>query len=387
MAIIWRKPFLLVLFFALVGPLCNETIWHVDTLLAIEEWAYARHFPRPNAPRSCPVILIDKDDDAIGQYGTPPWSRELYAAIINRVAEHHPRVIAVDTIFDTPRSSSGDRELIRAVQSAGNVILAAGNVSNQANRRELRGPFPELAAAALGVGQVSAPREVGLSRIEHATQSLAIEATPTREQYAPLFGLVASRYLGQPIVVEQRGIHSRYRLGSKYLPDLAPIVADRWGHHGRFAVLFLDISAFVRISASDVLRGGALDAVNDRIVIVGSTAKEVGDYLQTPVSLATGEPTPGLVMLASAICNLVGGQWIRVVGKIGQAAICSALALILWIIGRRLPSAHQTYFSMVIGCAWAVLVWGAFELWLVSLCVTPGLLALGASRCLMVVVR
>ncbi len=79
-------------------------------------------------PTNSQIIIIGMDEEAVDEYGTMPWSRDIFARAIsylNSDPQKMPAVIGVDTLF-TGQSSSPENDTLLA-QVAGendNVVLA-----------------------------------------------------------------------------------------------------------------------------------------------------------------------------------------------------------------------------------------------------------------------
>ena len=69
---------------------------------------------RPVRPASAPVVIIGIDNASISQLGRWPWSRVVFARLLDRLAAAGAKVVAFDLLFTEPQSSpfAGERRAI-----------------------------------------------------------------------------------------------------------------------------------------------------------------------------------------------------------------------------------------------------------------------------------
>lgn len=94
----------------------------------MELWAEDAFYQSPDViPEQIKIIAIDETTlDALGPYSE--WNRSYFASLIKLLTQNpdkKPLVIGVDILFTGEGTSSGDPELIEAVEQAGNVVLAS----------------------------------------------------------------------------------------------------------------------------------------------------------------------------------------------------------------------------------------------------------------------
>ena len=64
------------------------------------------------------------DSPSIGEYGPPPWDRDVYVPLIEKLTESGVKVIGFDLSFSTnPREKEASQALAQAMQAAGNVVF------------------------------------------------------------------------------------------------------------------------------------------------------------------------------------------------------------------------------------------------------------------------
>lgn len=122
-------------------------LWQVGVGQLLEHWSYNALFQwRGALPWNQSIAIIEIDEASLQQLNVSPWSRQLYAALINRLAVSEPAVIALDVLF--PGVDAEDAELAAAMTQQGRVVLAqAWDLNNQPI---LSSPALIQAASAIG---------------------------------------------------------------------------------------------------------------------------------------------------------------------------------------------------------------------------------------------
>jgi adenylate cyclase len=292
---------------------------------------------RPAGPPSAAIVLVPIDDRSLREIGRWPWSRALIAQIVQRLAEAGARTIALDLLLAEPErrdvpaaalenlrgqvrareragdpaqpaeiearlgalldQADGDRQLARALEHAGNVVLpfsfGAGHagerlpapVSASAIRivRQPPGrapprpaaepgvlaPIPALAAAAAGLGHGDIPLSPdGAARFERPVVAFG-------DQYLPSFALQAARqYLGVGRDQVQLLLGEGIVLGDHVLPtDEAMLIPVNYRRPGTFET----------VPVARLLQGGVDDAaLAGKLIVIGGSAAGVGDHFRSP---------------------------------------------------------------------------------------------------------
>src|SRR5260370_19987773 len=170
------------LLFALVG-LSNLT-YPVEELSRRLSDIYFRI--RGPQPTSQDVALVLIDDSSLVHNGRWPWPRHLLADLLRAVSAQHPRVVGMDILLSEPENERNDAELSEAMQTAGNVVLAA-KISGSPENRLWVDPLPPFSTAAAGVGHVQpALNPDGVCR-------RVPRAEPTVQGPRPAFAVEAAR--------------------------------------------------------------------------------------------------------------------------------------------------------------------------------------------------
>ncbi len=322
-------------------------------------------------PRTChagPVLLVDIDDASLQRLGQWPWPRARMAELVQRIGAAGAVVIVLDMVFSEPdrfspqtlarlwpesASVSGgipdfDQQLAQVI-SAYPVVGAVALLSEANDDRPavsaafaVLGPnprpylpafhgaltnIPVLAEALSGVGTFSVVpgagaivRSVSLLQVlgEQRVPGLAIEAMRVAQGAGTLLLKTAAA-----------GLQS-IRAGRVTVPV---------GVDGQMRLHFSDC-AIATVSAADLFEPDAVDhgMLAGRIVLVGSSAAGLGDFVTTPAGMLI----PGMQVHAQAIEQMLQGWylqrpwWASGAERLGLlvAAVVLLLALPRWgVIG------------------------------------------------------
>jgi adenylate cyclase len=349
------------------------------------------------------VTIVAIDESSLNVHGRWPWSRHKIAELVERLDRAGARVIALDIFF----SEQENRELLSAVER----LAAAGDADArrlQAPLRKLLAADETLSAAVARSGKVILSL-VFLLNENDARHVTAVDADATHRRIRDqAIGIVRSRGEVTPHVNEAHGVianlpglqqAARYAGHINILPD--PDGALRWAslvfrHRGQYypsadvqaARLYLGrppltlnlasdgvdslsvgprvIStdergrALIRyygsertlptVPAADVLAGRADPArFRDRVVLIGGTAKGIGDIRVTP----HGALFPGVEIRATIIQNLIDGGFLRrpgwTLGIDYLVLLVIGLSLSWWLPRARLPLAAAVSAAVFLG--------------------------------------
>ncbi len=278
-------------------------------------------------------MLVPIDDRSLRAIGRWPWSRGVIARIVQHLAAAGARTIALDLLLAEPErrdvpaaaledlraelhaqqaappaaiearlgalldQADGDRQLARALERAGNVVLpysfGAGHPGERlpapvaatairivrqppgrpppppAAEPGVLAPIPELAAAAAGLGQGDIPLGPdGAARFEKPVVAFG-------DQYLPSFALEAARlYLGVGRDQVQLLLGEGIVLGDHVLPtDEAMLIPVNYRRPGTFATV--PVERLLRGDVDDALLAG-------KLIVIGGSAAGVGDHFRSP---------------------------------------------------------------------------------------------------------
>ena len=250
------------------------------------------------------VVLVNIDSPSLNELGNLPWSRTVYADLIdalNADPEARPAAIALDVVFAGYSGDEyADQRLLEACENGGNVVLAGDAIfgsqlvsdgdSFSIDDSAVLGwdePFPELKEA-VRLGHINAVYDTD-GTIRHMRQYVTVEsdegvktyqifAREIYEQYCESLGLEPAE---QP---ERRG-------------DVPYIKYS--GKPGDFSE---------SISIIDILNGDVPgDYFEDRIVIVGPYDATLQDNYQTAIT--HDENMFGVEIQANLVQAYINNDW------------------------------------------------------------------------------
>ncbi|HEX9464735.1 MAG TPA: CHASE2 domain-containing protein [Alphaproteobacteria bacterium] len=299
--------------------------------------------PRRPGPE---IVLVMLDEPSIARLGRPPFSRALFADIVNRLHEAGARVVALDLLFSESQASLPP-SLHTTLEKA---VTALDDGAHKAVRAEIQrqldvaAPDHAFAEAIHASGNVIAAYAFLFGAPAGAADVILANASvpPTLQRSAyrivravpgaatPVMPVVSGVLMPIPEVAEAAaGLASvnviydtdgslRFdpavlRYGDDYFPTLPLAVVQRWwglapgevmvetGRGLRFGDRFIPTDesmhllvnyrgpegTFPRVSLADVVAGRVPPQIfRDRIVLVGASALGLADTIVTPFSSA-----------------------------------------------------------------------------------------------------
>ncbi|HKQ60300.1 MAG TPA: EAL domain-containing protein [Candidatus Polarisedimenticolaceae bacterium] len=282
---LWRRLAPSALAAALVGA-----VYLGGGLEPLERRLGDLRFALASRPARSGVTLIAIDPPSLRALGVWPWPRGYHATLVENLVAAGCRRVGFDVDFSSRSDPREDQELVAAVAAAeGRVVLPV---------------FQQLLRSAAGRALLSETRPLP-ALAEHARLG-SINVQPDGDGVTRRYGSVANGTAGAPLT---------------FAAQLAGGAAEQ----RRFAVDFgIDPETIPQLSYVDVLVG-RFDpaAVRDRVVIVGSTAAELGDQLVVPRYTVL----PGPLLQALAYESLVQGRTLHRVPPRWVALATLALAL------------------------------------------------------------
>ena len=277
------------------------------------------------------LITIVAIDDEVAKGEGYPLSRVTLSRLIDEIARHDPKIIAVDLLLVDPTEEQDDEALARSLGGSAAVIAAAAVFADgkqwippQADVPLVRLPDAERFlmplqmfsnAAAVGVVNV-ATDQTGTPRFV----PLLFRSGDRVEASLPL--RVAALAIGAEPEIEPDRLFLGERSIRTDLGHLLPLAF--YGPRGTIPT----------ISAAAVLTGG-LDGseIRNRIVVIGATVTGGGDVFPTPFDPVL----PGVEVISTAIAHLMAGdalvrdRYVRLVDAGFALALPMVLvALVAW---------------------------------------------------------
>jgi len=275
------------------------------------------------------IVLVEIDDESLARNGRWPWSRNIHAELINRLAAGAPRAIVYDTLFTEPSDPSDDAALSASMARAGNVFvpLYLSEPRTADGRMAIFEPIQEINEVAAGTGFTDYMVDSdGVLR----SVSLDLHATPIR------------RHL----------IEAVYRALEPDKPE---------GNQGTM-IPFCPPDRRRHISASAILNGVvSTQTIRSKIVMVGVTASGVKPQYPV-VGLGTFS---GLEIDAQLLRALLDNRMVTVASLNVQIAFALAP---LWLLMVAMRLTHRPSLALL-AIAIAILAATftdllAFHLWL-----------------------
>jgi adenylate cyclase len=344
-----------------------------------------RTIARGERPAPDMVTIVAIDDDTVAKTGGYPLARTDLAALVDRIAQLGPRVIAVDLLLLDRGNDGGDAALAQAFDKRPTAIAAAAVFpeANQSIATEENSPLARLPRAdkfllpLKAFTDHAAPGVVNLITDKSGAPRGVPMLFRTQDKIELSFPLrVAALAANTEPIVEAGSL----TLAQRHVPiDVGHVLPlSFYGRHGTIRT----------ISAARVLDGDvASEAVQDRIVVIGTTVTGGGDFLSTPFDPVM----PGVEVVATAINHLVTGDGIlhdrstRAVDAVVAVALTlllvgllawqrSAVGLLTivavvlaWIAGNFAAFSHGIWLSAALPVAAAappLVAFGAVQLWL-----------------------
>lgn len=304
------------------------------------------------------LVIIDIDNRSLRLYerdlGRWPWPRNAHGAMLEFIGLGDPELVVYDVLFsepdlarpqadslffvaarrgppvvhavafDDPEGETAIAELERAfidrdrrLDALERFALPEGTAVSAPLFANVNPPVIELLDSAIGIGAINrAPDRDGVERLE----PLLIEYG---NRLYPSMGLAAA--LGGPRGYDRlQIIDGELSLDGRSVPLEAGRLRPHW--RGRYGESYRVIAAHEVLNSYAQIAVGAepdLDPaeLTDRIVLIGSSATGVGDFVAGPFS-----PTePGVFLHATILDTLRSGDFLRVL-PIGWVVFLTLLA-------------------------------------------------------------
>jgi adenylate cyclase len=361
--------------------------WHGDVgLLDRAEAALTDLRTLARGERAAPdrVTIVAIDDEVAHREGSYPLARRDLAGIVSAIARLKPKVIAIDLLLIDHGPPDGDAALMHSFDTGPTVIAAAAVFaqSRQSLATAEDGPLARLPLAEkflLPLDSFAAHAAIGVVNVT-TDQSGTPRAVPMLfrsservEMSLPL--RVAALATGMDPIIEP----NQLVLGGRPIPtDIDHVLP--LAYYGRRGTIRT-------VSAAAALDGTLTpDAIEGRIVVIGTTVTGGGDVFPTPFDPVM----PGVEVVATAISHLMTGDgMLRDEGvRIADATVALALALALvslltwrrsafglimtaatllaWLAANFVAFSHGVWLSAALPIAAAVppaILFGAVQLW------------------------
>lgn len=319
----------------------------------------ARFQLRGPRPLRAPVAIAAIDDASLARYGQMPWSREVFARLIDRLGAMGAAAIGFDVAFVEPgrRQPGEDAALARAMARYGRVVLAVYRPlqSGYSVATPLVRPVSMLASAsaAFGLAHFSTLPTFDVWQIE--------PEQPAGPMLVPTLGLAVAR------------------LAAARDPALHGAEAAAWGRSAVALNFAGPAGSIPTYSVRDLLAGRVpARAIAGHAIFVGATAAGMPD---TGFSIPFAGPEPGVEIHATSCENFLAGDALEQLPWPIAAALWLLLAL---LAGPQLARAGGTprarllwlagSLAVVLGAAWE----GFVRSWLLPVAAPIALVSVSA---------
>jgi len=293
------------------------------------------HFRIAEREACSDVVIVEIDPKSLSALGVWPWPRGYHATVLEQLLGAGARRVGFDIDFSSRSIADEDAALAEALAAArGQVVLPVFRQWQDAEPDERHltvvEPLPELA--------------------RHATLA-SINVRPESD------GLV-------------RRYTNRTHFANRALPAFAAALADT--PRGELESFYLDFSissrSIPRVSYVDVLTGQFDPSrIHDRVVIVGSTAVELGDQIAVPIAAAL----PGPLLQALAFESLEQNRALVRSGPIATLVVALMLTLLIAPMLERLSWRGGLLLASAATAGVLVVAATLEQLWPLLLDVTP----------------
>jgi adenylate cyclase len=263
------------------------------------DWRFLLAGPRAPPPG---VVIVAIDDETLALTEGHALTREMVSRIVRAIAAARPRAVALDMAFPDPRDPEADGKLADALRSTASVVASIGVFSPRTPAAEpaRKSEFP----LAPKPSEVLWPTEPIRDAAETGLANISTDASGV-PRYVPLIfeapeGVVPSFALA--------AVSAALRADPVIGPDRIDLAGRRTdtdlGYHLPIRY-YGPAGSFPRQSAARLLRGDLPPKFfQDRLVVLGVTARGLGDAYATPFDRLVA----GAEVFATAIANLESGD-------------------------------------------------------------------------------
>ncbi|HEY3307517.1 MAG TPA: adenylate/guanylate cyclase domain-containing protein [Desulfuromonadaceae bacterium] len=292
------------------------------------------------------IAIVAIDEKSITELGRFPWSRSVYANLIDSLSRSGVRAVLMDVLFTDPESPRQDNRLAQSIRQNGRVYLAEFlEYDRNGNAGNYKQSLPVLRKAAHGSGHINLyPDQDGVIR----WSALTVPFHDKFQLSLPLRGAME--------LIETEGVSQ-----GKYTTSLAGKNIPTDDQHR----LLIDYSAssgnFETFSFSDIITNRVpAEKLRDKVIFVGATAVGIYDLRVTPLS----GNTPGVVLKALITDTIARGKFLRRGGleAIFDLTAILVLSLMTAIMVLRLRHAVTLPLLITTALGYILLCHGALKL-------------------------
>ncbi|MDK9699608.1 MAG: adenylate/guanylate cyclase domain-containing protein [bacterium] len=316
------------------------------------------HWRQPLPTDSIPVVIVAADDNT--ELATDmrfPYSRSVWAHVVNNLKAAGAKVIVFDVQFATPADSAGDALLANAISNAGNVLLGGEVVvqqhQNLADPIVLEAPPAEIfTASGAPWAMVNMQEDIDNVQRDYFTVYAANDKYYLSLGVKALFmyrGITVDtsqiRHTGEHVKIGPLDIHTNgtqvftvnYFGPIKTFPtySVSQVLDDatfdlKAGEDSDYMELFLSPPPPGLDSLLDKI--ASENPFKDKIVLIGNTMPAFHDYKATPFDgYRQGQPLMyGVEVHANAIGTMYTGNYLEWLSFWWQVIVWLLFSFIVW---------------------------------------------------------
>ncbi|WP_275288522.1 CHASE2 and HATPase_c domain-containing protein [Halomonas elongata] len=342
------------------------TWWAGQRSWFTDAYIYDRLLTTQTLPPSDDILIAAIDERSLKTLGQWPWPRDVHADLLDRLADAGTSAVLFDVVFAEPaREAHDDQHLARAIERHGHVFLPVIHVETNglsADSRRLP-PVAPLRDAARGIGHIDIRTDF----------DGVVRHIKLRDNHIPQLTLRLYQDLAAWNDTTPSG--TTQRLLASNNPDIDVRIPYRGPTYH-----------YPRVSYVDILEGRLpRSLLENRIIMIGATAKGLGDRHPTPFGGSAGG-MPGIEIQANLLDGLLQGDTIQEVPD-WIASILSILPLLgfmalVWAFKfRHMAKLTLVVLAMALLGAWGLLAMGWWWPVTVSLCSVIAACVLISWRC------
>lgn len=283
-------------------------------------------------PQADDIVIISVDRESLRRLKRRwPWSRGVFAELLERMERYDTKVVYVD--FSFIGETSEDEYLAKAMSTAGNVIIPY-YFSEGGNPVMPEQKFLESAA---GFGPVNKLRDDDLV----VRDALLVYLSPIGKiiDFSVELIIICNYFKANLGDVSLEGNH--VVIDTKSDKKVKISIRENGSMPINYSVTMDDIKTvpFWRFMETDF----ELDVFKDKIVIVGLTDPAILDVYRTPLGVSSG-----VDIVANTILTVISGRFIRYVSKdTGFSIILLVMLIMTFIVFKKSTWKSLLYCSMI----------------------------------------
>lgn len=262
-----------------------------------------RLLSRGEKPAPGIVTIVAIDDETAARKGGYPLPRAELAGIVNAVARHKPRVVAIDLLLLDRASEAGDTALTEALKKHPSVIAAAAVFPDTVQSLDAsEGALSRLPRAE----KFLLPLQTFSDHAATGVVNLTTDSSGAPRGFPMLFRSADRVELSLPLRVAALARNENPLIeAGRLMLGKQPVATD--------IDLVLPLAFYGRRGTVQTVSAAALlndevpsAAISDKIVVIGATVTGGGDTFST----AFDPVTPGAEIVATAVSHLLAGDGI-----------------------------------------------------------------------------